>query len=101
MYLCREECYEKMIRSCKWRRAREWLERVIYKRVEGVEVQFLLWLVMFLVGVCISRSFGGYSDGVLGGDGDSIEAVRNTCLIIGTLYVLACSIRSTIYYAQD
>lgn len=39
MYLCREECYEKMIRSGKWRRAREWLGRETYKRVEGVEVQ--------------------------------------------------------------
>jgi hypothetical protein len=39
VYLCREECYEKMIRSGKWRRAREWLGRETYKRVEGVEVQ--------------------------------------------------------------
>src|SRR5690349_11749969 len=39
--LCVGKCREKMEQSSDWRRAREWMETEIYKRVEGVEVRFL------------------------------------------------------------
>lgn len=47
-----EECGEKMTRSSEWRRAREWLERAIFKRVEGVVVQFI-WVASEVSRWCV------------------------------------------------
>jgi hypothetical protein len=47
-----EECREKRPRSSEWRRAMEWLEREIYRRVEGVEVRFI-WVASVLSFPCV------------------------------------------------